>query len=84
MKYLIFGCMLILLGIAAMKHESPETSHFKVTSSTQISKTLSDDNPVSLPVYRESEYRSLAKFTSYPMMEPDSQFHVITPIDEGG
>lgn len=84
MKYLIFGCMLILLGIAAMKHESPQKSQHRVVSNKQISRTLSNAPLVGPPAYNVHDERSLAKFTSYPMVEPDSQLHVIGPVDEGG
>ncbi len=84
MKYLIFGCMLILLGIAAMKHESPEKSQLKAVSNTRISKNVSDDSPVVPPSYNIYEEGTFAKFTSYPMVEPDSQLQEIRPIDEGG
>lgn len=84
MKYFIFGCLLILLGIAAMRHESPTTDELPMPSKSGIIGSISDADRVHSPSFKSTDNQSLVRFTAYPSSEQDSQLQVIRMVNEGG
>jgi hypothetical protein len=85
MKYVIFGCLLILTGFAALNHDSPSDSISGIELPIQNARFYQQSKIYpNVDLTQSYQPKPLTKFISERHATPDTMFIVDQSLNEGG